>query len=94
VGYQPVDRLLTIARRGIVSVAGRSSRSAATLPESDGDTLRLRLIVDGSILEMEANGHTMATARLSQRASRSRTVALGSIGGPTSVHRFELWRLG
>jgi beta-fructofuranosidase len=94
VAYQAAPRLLSIARRGIVSVAGRSSRSATTLPASDGATVRLRIILDGSILEMETNGHTMATTRLPSRASAGCSAALQALGGAVRIQALEIWQLG
>jgi beta-fructofuranosidase len=91
--YRADDRRLTIARRGIVSVAGRSSMSSATLPVEDGPVVHLRLLVDGSILELETNSHTMATVRLPPQASAGRSVSLASHGGPTRVRGVEAWPL-
>jgi beta-fructofuranosidase len=94
VGYRPADRVLSLARAGIVGVAGRSSMTATTLPEADGRTVRLRLILDGSILEMETNGHIMATARLAEPPSEEpRTVAIASYGGRAHLRQVDFWPL-
>ena len=93
-GYRPADRVLSLARAGIVGVAGRSSMTATTLPEGDGRTVRLRLILDGSILEMETNGHIMATARLPERPSdEPLNVVIASHGGRARLRQVEIWPL-
>jgi beta-fructofuranosidase len=93
VTYHPGDRRLSVARRGIVSVAGRSAMTAVTLPAADGDDLRLRLIVDASILEIETNAHTMATVRLPSRHPAPRTATFASVGGSARVVSLETWPL-
>jgi hypothetical protein len=67
--------------------------SSATLPVEDGPVVHLRLLVDGSILELETNSHTMATVRLPPQASAGRSVSLASHGGPTRVRGVEAWPL-
>lgn len=94
VGYRPEDRVLSLARAGIVGVAGRSSMTARTLPERDGRTVRIRLVLDGSILEMETNGHIMATARLPERPSHEPlNLVIASNGGRARLRQIDLWPL-
>jgi beta-fructofuranosidase len=93
-GYRQGDRVLSLARAGIVGVAGRNSVTATTLPAGDGPTVRLRLILDGSILEMETNGHIMATARLPERASHEPLyVVIASHGGRCRLRQVDIWPL-
>ena len=93
-GYRPADRVLSLARAGIVGVAGRSSMTATTLPAGDGRTVQLRLILDGSILEMETNGHIMATARLPEWASHEPlNVLIASHGGRCRLRQVDIWPL-
>jgi len=92
--YRPGDRVLSLARAGIVGVAGRSSMTATTLPAGDGRIVRLRLILDGSILEMETNGHIMATARLPEWASHEPlTLLIASHGGRCRLRQVDIWPL-
>ncbi|MEW5989994.1 MAG: glycoside hydrolase family 32 protein [Chloroflexota bacterium] len=91
--YRPADRSLAVARRGIVRVAGRSAMTAATLPTAGGHDLRLRMIVDASILEIETNAHTMATIRLPSRSPAPRTATVAAIGGPARLASLETWTL-
>jgi beta-fructofuranosidase len=91
--WRASQRLLTVARRGIVSVAGRSAVSSVELPEADGPEASIRILVDGSILELETNGHTMATARLSLGVSAGRSVAVSAVGGSVLVRSADAWPL-
>jgi beta-fructofuranosidase len=93
VAYRPADRRLSIARRGIVSVAGRSAMSTAVIPDADGAILGLRAILDGSVLELETNGHMMATLRLPGHARAPRTLQLAAVGGRARVDSLETWPL-
>ncbi len=93
IAFRPADRQLSVARRGIVSVAGRSSMSAAIVPAADGPTVRLRAILDGSILELETNGHMMAALRLPGGLSPPRAVRFTAIGGEGRVESLTLWPL-
>lgn len=89
IAYRADDRLLSIARRGIVGVAGRSSMSSVLLPPEDGQAPRLRMLVDGSILELETNAHIMATVRLPPQASTRRSVSFASHGGRAVIESLE-----
>lgn len=93
IGYRPTERRLTVARRGIVTVAGRSSMSVATIPDADGPVLRIRAFLDGSVLELETNGHMMATLRLPGQARPPRLMAFSAIGGPARLRQLEAWTL-
>jgi beta-fructofuranosidase len=91
--YRAGDRSLSVARRGIVRVAGRSAMTAATLPPASGHDLRLRMIVDASILEVETNEHTMATIRLPSRSPAPRTARVAAVGGSARLVSLETWTL-
>ncbi|HEX5589811.1 MAG TPA: glycoside hydrolase family 32 protein [Candidatus Limnocylindrales bacterium] len=93
VAYRPVERSLSVARRGIVRVAGRSAMTAATLPRATGPELRIRLIVDASILEIETDGRTMATIRLPSRSPAPRTATFAAVGGAARLLSLETWGL-
>ncbi|HEX9551551.1 MAG TPA: glycoside hydrolase family 32 protein [Candidatus Limnocylindrales bacterium] len=91
--YHPPSRLLTIARSGIVSVAGRSSQNATILPGELGQDLDLRLIVDGSIMEIEADGRTMATFRLPLAMGDRLAITVAASGGSARLRRAKAWTL-
>jgi beta-fructofuranosidase len=93
ISYHEREQQLVVARRGIVSVAGRSSMSAATVAPDATGSIYLRILVDGSILELEANGDTMATARLVHHPPADRRIVITTDAGDAIVDRFELWPL-
>lgn len=92
VSYQEHDHQLVIARRGIVSVAGRSSLSAEMVPPGPDGAIHLRILVDGSILELEANGDTMGTLRLAGHRAGDRHVRISADAGE-SVVDLAIWAL-
>lgn len=91
--YRERDRQLVIARRGIVRVAGRSSMSAATEPPDATGRVAIRILVDGSIMELEVNGDTMGTVRLAPHRPGDRSVVISVEGGETLVRGIEVWPL-
>ncbi|MEX2183134.1 MAG: glycoside hydrolase family 32 protein [Chloroflexota bacterium] len=93
VAYQPAERVLSVARRGIVTVAGRGSLGATTLPTSAGHRLELRLLIDGSVLELEAAGHTMGTVRLSAMHGPRQALTVAAVGGGAVIESIDMWEL-
>jgi beta-fructofuranosidase len=94
VSYLERDRQVVIARRGIVSVAGRSSMATATVPLDHDGAVHVRVLVDGTILELEVNGETMGTARLASHRPGDRHIVIGTEAGEAVVARLEVWPLG
>jgi beta-fructofuranosidase len=94
VSYHEHDRQLVIARRGIVSVAGRSSMSAETVELDAVGAVHLRILVDGSVLELEANGDTMGTVRLASHRPAARSIAIVAATGEARIETLEVWPLG
>jgi beta-fructofuranosidase len=85
--YEPAERRLTVIRGGRVRFAGLSPQGSTVL-ETPPDTLdpaalpvRLRLIVDGSVLEMVAAETITGTARLPGAREEGRTVRCTTVGG-------------
>jgi beta-fructofuranosidase len=93
VAFRPADRSLSVARRGIVVVAGRSSKESTVLPATDDGRLQLRLLVDGSVAEIEVNGDRTATVRLAGSHEHGRSVALSASGGDARVDLLAVHRL-
>jgi hypothetical protein len=92
--YYPDDRRLAIGRRGTVIVGGPDTHNEMVLPADDRDTLDLRLLVDGSIMELFANGRVSATFRLPAVGAESiRHLSITTADGPCRVARLELWTL-
>jgi hypothetical protein len=85
--------MLSVARRGIISVAGRSSMSTRILPEAGNHNLGLRLIVDGSVMELEVDGRTMATIRLPTTHGDRLAVTFSATGGCAWIIELETWDL-
>lgn len=92
VTYRPSERLLTVSRRGIVHVAGRGSQTSRILPDPGRSALYLRLLVDGSVMELEADGRSMATIRLPAMHGPRQALTVGATGGSASCE-IEWWPL-
>lgn len=91
--FRPADRWLSVARRGIVSVAGRSAQNARILPPAADGRLVLRLVLDGSVLEIEADGRAMATIRLSTTHGPGRVLTIAPSDGSCRILSIETWVL-
>ena len=79
--FDPRSRRLTAARIGRVLVAGRDPHGATTLPAETADRLDLRIILDGSILEIAAADRVTATIRLPSVGRGRRTFTGSTFGG-------------
>jgi beta-fructofuranosidase len=93
VTFRPDSRVLSVARRGIVSVAGRSSQSARILPVSQDGLFRIRLLVDGSVVEMEVDGRITATFRRPLIGPGGPAVAFSVVGGTARILELLSWTL-
>jgi beta-fructofuranosidase len=92
--YYPDDRRLAIGRRGTVLVGGPDTHNEMVLPADGRDTLEMRVLVDGSIMELFANGRIAATFRLPAIGEESvRHLAITTADGPCRVASLTLWRL-
>jgi beta-fructofuranosidase len=79
--FDPRERRLTVARTGRVMVAGRDPHGMKIMPATADGSLDLRLILDGSIMELVADDRVTATARLPDIGGDGRTIACTPIGG-------------
>lgn len=79
--FDPRERRLTVARTGRVMVAGRDPHGTVIMPATPDGGLELRLILDGSILELVADDRVTATARLPDVGGDGRTISCTPIGG-------------
>ncbi len=93
IAYRPHDRSLFVGRRGIVTVAGRSAYNTHRLPDPADPVLRLRVLIDGSVLELEANGRTMATIRRSTIRTGSLSLSFQAHEGSAQLSDLVLWTL-
>jgi hypothetical protein len=78
--FDPRSRRLTATRIARVIVAGTTPRGMATLPRSSSQQLRLRLILDGSVLEVAAEDRVTATVRLPS-VPGERGISMTTFGG-------------
>ncbi len=87
--------------RSLVLDTRRSSRSAAAagdvhtapLDLADAEPLSLRAVVDASVIEVFANGHTCLTGRVYPAGAGSVGAGLFCEGGPAEVTRLDAWDL-
>lgn len=92
--FDPPERRLTVARSGRVLVAGRDPHGTAILPEKPDSGLDLRIILDGSVLELVADDRVTATARLTDAGGDVRTITCTPFGGTCELSRIELSAFG
>ena len=85
---------LMVSRAGIVRCAGRDSYGTAILPATPGGAVDLRLILDGSVLELAANDRITATARLPEFRGGVRRITCSTIGGASDLVGIEVLALG
>jgi beta-fructofuranosidase len=81
----------------------RTRSSLADEPEKDvrsapfalgkDETLRLRIFLDRSVLEVFANGHTCLTSRIYPSQSDSLGVDLFTVGGVVKVKSLDVWEM-
>ncbi len=58
-----------------------------------GESLRLRIFIDGSVVEIFANDRFCLTARIYPAGSRSTGISLYSSGGDAKMLSFEAWEI-
>jgi len=88
--FEPRDRRVTVTRFSRVMVAGLDPHGTAILPPTPDGTFDLRLIMDGSVLEMVADGRVTATARLPDIGPGAMTVGCTTIGGACRLTDIEM----
>jgi len=71
-------------------VAGRDPHGTAILPPTADDALHLRLILDGSVLELVADERQTATVRLPEVGGGSRTISCTTIGGACRLTELDV----
>jgi beta-fructofuranosidase len=93
VRFDPPGRQLTVSRSGRVLVAGRDPHGPTTLPPSPDGLVHMRLIVDGSILELAVDERVTATARLPVIGGGARTISCTTFGGACRLQDLETFTL-
>jgi len=98
------EQTLIVCDRGAGTLAidtTRSSRSpavqtgvgAARLRLGRGETLKLRVFLDASVVEVFANGHTCLTGRVYPAGKNSTGAAVFADGGAATAVSLEVWDL-
>ncbi len=84
-----VDRSRSCATPDGVDISPQS----ASLPLSDGDTLRLHIYLDGSAIEIFANGHTCLTSRVYPSRRDSVGLDVFAAGGSVGLKSLDVWQM-
>jgi beta-fructofuranosidase len=89
--YDPRDRRLTVVRSARVTVAGRDPHGTTVLPPAPDGAVHLRLVVDGSVLEMVADDRVTATARLPEIGHGDLTLTCTTLGGSCLLTELDVF---
>ncbi len=89
--FDPRTRRFSVSRTGRVTVAGRDPHGACVLPPTPDGAIRLRLVLDGSVLELSADDRVMATARLPEIGGGSRWITFTTFGGACRLVDVGVW---
>jgi beta-fructofuranosidase len=79
--HDPRERRLSVTRTGRVQVACLDPHRSTVLPPSPDGSIRMRLLLDGSVLELEVDGRITATARLPDVGDGARTITCTTMAG-------------
>ena len=92
--FDPRHQRLSAARTSRVLVAGRELQGTTVLPGTEDGALHLRLILDGSVLELAADDRVTATVRMPEVGGGARTISCTAIGGGCRLADLEVTMLG
>lgn len=93
IAFRPGRRHVSVTRRGTVEVGGPDESNVMIIPPDEPSVLDLRVIVDGSVMEVFADGRTAATFRLPSVHRGRRRVAAFSEGAADRLVCLEIWSL-
>ncbi len=92
--YDGARQLLVIDRvRSSLDSTVDKRTAAAPLELNPGERLSLHLLLDGSVLEVFANGHTCLACRLYPTLSESDRLGLIAAGGPVRLIALDIWEM-
>lgn len=91
--FRPRERRVSVTRRGTVVVGGPDERNVMVLPPDAPLVLDLRLVIDGSVMEVFVDGRVSATFRLPAVHQGRRSVVVWSRGADSLVRELEVWPL-
>jgi beta-fructofuranosidase len=86
----PGERRISITRGGHVRFAGLSPHGEAVLPGDVQDAVDLRLVLDGSVLELVADDCITGTARLPDAGDDGRRITISALGGACRLEGIEV----
>jgi beta-fructofuranosidase len=93
--YDCVNRHLVLdAAQSSLSDTAHRGRHAGPLPLADGETIRLRIFLDGSLVEVFANERVCVTGRIYPVRADSLGLALWAHGGPARLRSLDIWEMG
>jgi beta-fructofuranosidase len=87
------QRLQVDSRKSSLSPETRRELSVGTLQLTAGEPLRLRVFLDGSVIEVFANGRACLTARTYPTRADSVGVDLVARGGVATLRSCDVWEL-
>jgi len=93
VSYDAVEKKLKIDTQKSSLTEGPKGVEAGPFELAPGETLKLRVFVDKSVVEVFANGRQAVMRRVYPSRDDSVGVSLFSAGGPASVATLEAWDL-
>lgn len=92
--YNRARETLTVDRtRARAAFAPDRATVGGACPLDDGGVLRLHLFLDGSIVEVFANGHTCLTARVYPTHADSTGLDCFATGGTAHLRSFDCWQI-
>ena len=94
IGYSRADKSLKVdkERSSLSSGARRDVRKGA-LHLASGETLKLRVFLDCSVIEVFANGRTCLTDRIYPSRANSLGIGLFALGGTAKLPSLDIWEM-
>ena len=93
--YDRLARRLAIDReRSSLSSDVHRGRQEGALEMSAGESLKLHLFLDRSVIEVYANGRACVTSRVYPSRADSLGVALFALGGSIGLKTMDVWQMG
>jgi beta-fructofuranosidase len=86
----PQADILYDAKAGVL----RCKDQSAPFRLADGETLDLRVFVDGSVVEVFGNRRVCLTERIYPAAAQNMKVGLMARGGQATARKLDVWKLG
>lgn len=88
--FEPRERELSVTRTRLVLFAGREPHGTTILPPLADGSVHLRIIMDGSVMELVADERITATVRLPEARLGHRVIHCSAIGGDCRLTDMEI----